>query len=147
MQNHNLIKYYSLSYSICSSFSNVDSSVGISFTYILFTIAWHGNFPLWLLNDNMCCINTVFHQMTVEYWNMFGKGTSCLCMLLLISYKTNKQNKQTKHCPSNVLFFMTWLRKNPSICVTNQIETNTSNITTTEEKEYMSDEVSHELQH
>ena len=43
-------------------------------------------FLLWPLND-MCCIYTVSHQTIVEYWNMIGKGTSCLCMLLLISYK------------------------------------------------------------
>ena len=30
---------------IFSSFSKEDSSVGISHTYILFTTAWHGNFP------------------------------------------------------------------------------------------------------
>ena len=29
----------------------------------------------------------VFHQMTVEYWSIFGKGTSSLWMLLLISYQ------------------------------------------------------------
>ena len=32
--------------SICSCFSSEDSSMGISSTYLLFPVTWHGNFPV-----------------------------------------------------------------------------------------------------
>ena len=41
---------------------------------------------LWLLND-MSCIYILYHQMIVEYWKMFGRGTCCLYASLLIFIK------------------------------------------------------------
>ena len=52
MHDHNLLKQIRWANCICSIVSIEDSStMGISSTYILFTTAWHGNFPfydLWM---------------------------------------------------------------------------------------------------